>query len=61
MAPQLYITMYKEQFSSPGRVTRTQLRPTSAHRRNNPQPHAVGCTALTINMVTITGLSLFRF
>ncbi|XP_049893000.1 uncharacterized protein LOC126385399 isoform X1 [Epinephelus moara] len=38
MAPQLYITMYKEQFASPGRVKREQLRPTSAHRRNNPQP-----------------------
>ncbi|XP_028262675.1 uncharacterized protein LOC114436559 [Parambassis ranga] len=30
--------MYKEQFSSPGRATRAQLRPTSAHRRNNPHP-----------------------
>ncbi|XP_039654528.1 uncharacterized protein LOC120557901 isoform X2 [Perca fluviatilis] len=38
MAPQLYITMYKEQFASPGRPKREQLRPTSAHRRNNPQP-----------------------
>ncbi|TMS19337.1 hypothetical protein E3U43_003658 [Larimichthys crocea] len=38
MAPQLYITMYKEQFASPGRAKREQLRPTSAHRRNNPQP-----------------------
>ncbi|KAM3621314.1 uncharacterized protein V6R79_009360 [Siganus canaliculatus] len=38
MAPQLYITMYKQQFASPGRVKREQLRPTSAHRRNNPQP-----------------------
>ncbi|KAK9529343.1 hypothetical protein VZT92_013444 [Zoarces viviparus] len=38
MAPQLYLTMYKEQFASPGRAKREQLRPTSAHRRNNPQP-----------------------
>ncbi|KAM7005609.1 uncharacterized protein LKV04_002317 isoform 1-T1 [Tautogolabrus adspersus] len=38
MAPQLYLTMYKEQFASPGRTKREQLRPTSAHRRNNPQP-----------------------
>ncbi|KAM7401796.1 hypothetical protein PAMP_017075 [Pampus punctatissimus] len=38
MAPQLYITMYKEQFASPGRAKRAQLRPSSAHRRNNPQP-----------------------
>ncbi|XP_056886269.1 uncharacterized protein LOC130524288 isoform X1 [Takifugu flavidus] len=38
MAPQLYVTMYKEQFASPGRVKREELRPTSAHRRNNPQP-----------------------
>ncbi|KAK2862403.1 hypothetical protein Q5P01_001936 [Channa striata] len=38
MTPQLYITAYKEQFASPGRVKRAQLRPTSAHRRNNPQP-----------------------
>ncbi|XP_044027554.1 uncharacterized protein LOC122864312 [Siniperca chuatsi] len=38
MAPQLYITMYKEQFTSPGRAKREQPRPTSAHRRNNPQP-----------------------
>ncbi|XP_047438692.1 uncharacterized protein LOC125006580 isoform X2 [Mugil cephalus] len=38
MAPQLYITMYREQFGSPGRAKRAQLRPTSAHRRNNPQP-----------------------
>ncbi|CAK6958256.1 uncharacterized protein LOC122864312 [Scomber scombrus] len=38
MAPQLYITMYKEQFTSPCGAKRAQLRPTSAHRRNNPQP-----------------------
>ncbi|KAK1901111.1 Nonribosomal peptide synthetase dtxS1 [Dissostichus eleginoides] len=38
MAPQLYLTMYKEQFASPGTAKRAQLRPTSAHRRNNPQP-----------------------
>ncbi|XP_051271519.1 uncharacterized protein LOC127372135 [Dicentrarchus labrax] len=38
MAPQLYITMYKEQFASPGRAKRERPRPTSAHRRNNPQP-----------------------
>ncbi|XP_026202761.1 uncharacterized protein LOC113153379 [Anabas testudineus] len=38
MTPQLYITVYKQHFTSPGRVKRTQLRPTSAHRRNNPQP-----------------------
>ncbi|GAA6222272.1 uncharacterized protein LOC118309495 isoform X2 [Lates japonicus] len=38
MVPQLYITVYKEQFASPGRTKREQLRPTSAHRRNNPQP-----------------------
>lgn len=44
MAPQLYITMYKEQFASPGRVKREQLRPTSAHRRNNPQPRPVSYT-----------------
>uniref|UniRef100_A0AAV2M5P5 Uncharacterized protein n=1 Tax=Knipowitschia caucasica TaxID=637954 RepID=A0AAV2M5P5_KNICA len=31
-------TVYQEQFSSPGRVFRTEARPTSAHRRNNPQP-----------------------
>ncbi|KAM9758250.1 uncharacterized protein ACNS7B_005304 [Menidia menidia] len=38
MAPQLYTTIYKEQFRLPGKVKRTELRPTSAHRRNNPQP-----------------------
>ncbi|CAJ1051531.1 uncharacterized protein LOC115583855 [Xyrichtys novacula] len=38
MAPQLYLTMYKEHFASPGRTKREPLRPTSAHRRNNPQP-----------------------
>uniref|UniRef100_A0A1A8AG07 Uncharacterized protein n=1 Tax=Nothobranchius furzeri TaxID=105023 RepID=A0A1A8AG07_NOTFU len=38
MTAQLYCTRYKEQFCSPGRVQRTELRPTSAHRRNNPQP-----------------------
>ncbi|XP_075870449.1 uncharacterized protein LOC142880416 [Nelusetta ayraudi] len=38
MSPQLYLTVYEEQFASPGRVKREQLRPTSAHRRNNPQP-----------------------
>ncbi|KAK5912857.1 hypothetical protein CesoFtcFv8_002688 [Champsocephalus esox] len=38
MAPQLYLTMYKEQFASPGTAQRELLRPTSAHRRNNPQP-----------------------
>ncbi|KAG7229758.1 hypothetical protein INR49_012554 [Caranx melampygus] len=38
MVPQLYVTVYKEQFASPGRAKRAQLRPTSAHRRNNPQP-----------------------
>ncbi|KAF3689596.1 hypothetical protein EXN66_Car005268 [Channa argus] len=38
MTPQLYITVYKEQFASPARVKRAELRPTSAHRRNNPQP-----------------------
>ncbi|XP_036958376.1 uncharacterized protein LOC119021892 [Acanthopagrus latus] len=38
MAPQLYITAYKEQFASPGRTKREPLRPTSANRRNNPQP-----------------------
>ncbi|KAK5872831.1 hypothetical protein PBY51_013493 [Eleginops maclovinus] len=38
MAPQLYLTMYKEQFASPGTAKREQLRPTSANRRNNPQP-----------------------
>ncbi|XP_053724788.1 uncharacterized protein LOC128760996 isoform X1 [Synchiropus splendidus] len=38
MAPQLYLTVYNEQFASPGKVKRVQLRPTSAHRRNNPQP-----------------------
>ncbi|XP_074507211.1 uncharacterized protein LOC141777128 [Sebastes fasciatus] len=38
MAPQLYLTMYKEQFASPGTMKREQLRPTSANRRNNPQP-----------------------
>ncbi|KAL6111788.1 uncharacterized protein ACO6RY_08689 [Pungitius sinensis] len=38
MAPQLYLTMYKEQFAPPGTAIREQLRPTSAHRRNNPQP-----------------------
>ncbi|XP_035810967.1 uncharacterized protein LOC118471297 [Amphiprion ocellaris] len=38
MAPQVYMTMYKEHFSSPGRAKRAELRPTSAHRRNNPQP-----------------------
>ncbi|XP_035487580.1 uncharacterized protein LOC118309495 isoform X2 [Scophthalmus maximus] len=38
MTPQLYITVYKEQFASPGGAKRAQLRPTSAHRRNNPQP-----------------------
>ncbi|XP_069373490.1 uncharacterized protein [Paralichthys olivaceus] len=38
MAPQLYITVYKEQFTPPSGATRAQLRPTSAHRRNNPQP-----------------------
>ncbi|XP_041836783.1 uncharacterized protein LOC121636985 [Melanotaenia boesemani] len=43
MVPQLYITMYNEQFRSPGRVKRTELRPTSAHRRNNPQPRPT-CT-----------------
>lgn len=46
MAPQLYITMYKEQFVSPGRVKRAELRPTSAHRRNNPQPQPVRCKSL---------------
>ncbi|KAL3977956.1 cGMP-dependent protein kinase 1 [Sarotherodon galilaeus] len=40
MVPQLYITVYNEQFRSPGTVKRAQLRPTSAHRRNNPQPRA---------------------
>lgn len=45
MAPQLYITAYKEQFASPGRAKREQLRPTSAHRRNNPQPRPVRSTA----------------
>ncbi|XP_013865146.1 uncharacterized protein LOC106518409 [Austrofundulus limnaeus] len=40
MTPPLYITMYKQQFSSPGKVRRTELRPTSAHRRNNPQPRS---------------------
>lgn len=44
MAPQLYVTMYKEQFASPGRVKREALRPTSAHRRNNPQPRPVRST-----------------
>lgn len=44
MAPQLYMTMYREQFVSPGRVKREQLRPTSAHRRNNPQPRPVSST-----------------
>ncbi|XP_029358788.1 uncharacterized protein LOC115044085 isoform X2 [Echeneis naucrates] len=38
MVPQLYLTVYNEQFASPGRAKRAQLRPTSAHRRNNPQP-----------------------
>ncbi|XP_030586335.1 uncharacterized protein LOC115780996 [Archocentrus centrarchus] len=38
MVPQLYITVYKEQFRSSGTVKRAELRPTSAHRRNNPQP-----------------------
>ncbi|XP_034441693.1 uncharacterized protein LOC117761697 isoform X1 [Hippoglossus hippoglossus] len=38
MAPQLYLTVYKEQFTPPSGATRAQLRPTSAHRRNNPQP-----------------------
>lgn len=45
MVPQLYITVYNEQFRSPGTVKRAQLRPTSAHRRNNPQPRAVRHTA----------------
>ncbi|KAI3370318.1 hypothetical protein L3Q82_025091 [Scortum barcoo] len=45
MAPQLYITMYKEHFASPGRTKREQLRPTSAHRRNNPQPRPVRARA----------------
>lgn len=45
MAPQLYITMYKEQFASPRGAKRAQLRPTSAHRRNNPQPRPVRCKA----------------
>ncbi|XP_061654080.1 uncharacterized protein LOC133489222 [Phyllopteryx taeniolatus] len=38
MASQHYLTIYREQFASPGKVERMQLRPTSAHRRNNPQP-----------------------
>ncbi|XP_054883475.1 uncharacterized protein LOC129358443 [Poeciliopsis prolifica] len=38
MGPQLYLTMYKEHFRSPGRAKKAELRPTSAHRRNNPQP-----------------------
>ncbi|XP_040061059.1 uncharacterized protein LOC120835847 [Gasterosteus aculeatus] len=38
MGPQLYLTMYKEQFVPPGTANREQPRPTSAHRRNNPQP-----------------------
>ncbi|XP_061784628.1 uncharacterized protein [Nerophis lumbriciformis] len=38
MTSQRYLTVYREQFASPGRVERTPLRPTSAHRRNNPQP-----------------------
>lgn len=41
MSPQLYVTVYEEQFASPGPVRREQLRPTSAHRRNNPQPRPV--------------------
>ncbi|XP_038129726.1 uncharacterized protein LOC119775722 [Cyprinodon tularosa] len=38
MGPQVYITMYKEHFRSPGGAKKAELRPTSAHRRNNPQP-----------------------
>ncbi|XP_061694649.1 uncharacterized protein LOC133510595 [Syngnathoides biaculeatus] len=38
MTSQHYVTIYREQFASPGKVERIQLRPTSAHRRNNPQP-----------------------
>ncbi|XP_036067843.1 uncharacterized protein LOC112145414 [Oryzias melastigma] len=38
MAPELYVSIYKEQFRPPGKVKRAELRPTSAHRRNNPQP-----------------------
>ncbi|XP_035980640.1 uncharacterized protein LOC105931876 isoform X2 [Fundulus heteroclitus] len=38
MGPQLYSTMYKEHFRSPGVAKKAELRPTSANRRNNPQP-----------------------
>ncbi|XP_076005695.1 uncharacterized protein LOC143000308 [Genypterus blacodes] len=38
MAPQLYISMYTEQFGSLAGGERARLRPTSAHRRNNPHP-----------------------
>ncbi|XP_077412252.1 uncharacterized protein LOC144042980 [Vanacampus margaritifer] len=38
MALQLYMTIYREHFASPGKVERIQIRPTSAYRRNNPHP-----------------------